>query len=114
MYLSALILTSQSKPAKWLTILDCAPHYLLFVKPGTADKVAIQAILLGNDGFKKQWRPDSPDILWGSTMIDYEEKSVIIFTAPSPGDYPYVCTFPGHALLMRGMMHVLPRGGAKK
>ena len=93
---------------------DFAPHNLLFVKPGTADKVANQAILLGNDGFKKQWRPDSPDILWGSTMIDYEEKSVIIFTAPSPGDYPYVCTFPGHALLMRGMMHVLPKGGAKK
>ena len=72
---------------------DFAPHNLLFVKPGTADKVANQAILLGNDGFKKQWRPDSPDILWGSTMIDYEEKSVIIFTAPAPGDYPYVCTF---------------------
>jgi len=92
---------------------DFPPHNLLIVKPGTADEVAKLAILLGNDGFKKQWRPDSPDILWGSTMIDYEEKSVITFTAPAPGDYPYVCTFPGHALLMRGMMHVLSKGAAK-
>ena len=93
---------------------DFPPHNLLIVKPGTADEVANLAILLANDGFKKQWRPDTPDILWGSTMIDYEEKSVISFIAPEPGDYPYVCTFPGHALLMRGMMHVLPKGGAKK
>jgi len=93
---------------------DFPPHNLLIVKPGTADEVANLAILLGNDGFKKQWRPDTPKILWGSTMIDYEQKSVINFTAPEPGDYPYVCTFPGHALLMRGMMHVLPKGGSKK
>ena len=93
---------------------DFPPHNLLIVKPGTADEVATLAILLANDGFKKQWRPDTPKILWGSTMIDYEQKSVISFTAPAPGDYPYVCTFPGHALLMRGMMHVLPKGGAKK
>ncbi|MDB4341788.1 SMP-30/gluconolactonase/LRE family protein [bacterium] len=93
---------------------DFPPHNLLIVKPGTADEVATLAILLGNDGFKKQWRPDTPNILWGSTMIDYEEKSIISFIAPVPGDYPYVCTFPGHALLMRGMMHVLPKGGAKK
>jgi len=82
---------------------DFPPHNLLIVKPGTADEVAALAITLANDGFKKQWRPDTPKILWGSTMIDYEEKSVISFTAPAPGDYPYVCTFPGHALLMRGM-----------
>ena len=93
---------------------DFPPHNLLIVKPGTADEVANLAILLANDGFKKQWRPDTPDILWGSTMIDYEEKSVISFIAPEPGDYPYVCTFPGHALLMRGVMHVLPKAGAKK
>jgi len=93
---------------------DFAPHNLLFVKPGTADEVANLAIALGNDGFKKQWRPDTPKILWGSTMIDYEQKTVISFTAPEPGDYPYVCTFPGHALMMRGTMHVLPKGGGEK
>jgi azurin len=29
------------------------------------------------------------------------------FTAPiAKGDYPYVCTFPGHHILMRGVMKV--------
>ena len=88
---------------------DFPPHNLLIVKPGKADEVANLAIALGNDGFGKQWRPDTPLILWGSTMIDYDEETVISFTAPSPGDYPYVCTFPGHAMMMRGVMKVTPK-----
>ena len=88
---------------------DFPPHNLLIVKPGKADEVANLAIALGNDGFGKHWRPDTPLILWGSTMIDYDEETVISFTAPSPGDYPYVCTFPGHAMMMRGVMKVTPK-----
>ena len=31
----------------------------------------------------------------------------IEFTAPAePGDYPYICTFPGHWRLMNGVLHV--------
>ena len=93
---------------------DFPPHNLLIVKPGKADEVANLAIALGNDGFGKQWRPDTPMILWGSTMIDYDEETVLSFTAPSPGDYPYVCTFPGHAMMMRGVMKVTPKAEKKK
>lgn len=93
---------------------DFPPHNLLIVKPGKADEVANLAIALGNDGFGKQWRPDTPMILWGSTMIDYDEETVISFTAPTPGDYPYVCTFPGHAMMMRGVMKVTPKVERKK
>jgi azurin len=40
-------------------------------------------------------------------LIDHGKEQVIEFTAPTkPGDYPYVCTFPGHHLLMRGVLHV--------
>ena len=93
---------------------DFPPHNLLIVKPGKADEVANLAIALGNDGFGKQWRPDTPMILWGSTMIDYDEETVISFIAPPPGDYPYVCTFPGHAMMMRGVMKVTPKAEKKK
>ena len=93
---------------------DFPPHNLLIVKPGKADEVANLAIALGNDGFGKQWRPDTPLILWGSTMIDYDDETVISFTTPPPGDYPYVCTFPGHAMMMRGVMKVTPKGEKKK
>jgi len=34
----------------------------------------------------------------------------IFFEAPSqPGDYEYICSFPGHSALMRGILRVLPR-----
>ena len=35
------------------------------------------------------------------------QKTEIIFTAPAPGDYPYICTFAGHWKTMRGIMHVV-------
>ena len=86
---------------------DFPPHNLLFVKPGTADEVAALAVALGAEGFAKQFRPDTDKILYGSTMLDHGQDATIQFTAPAPGDYPYVCTFPGHALLMRGVMKVV-------
>ena len=86
---------------------DYPPHNLIFVKPGTADEVAALAIALGAEGFAKQFRPDTDKILWGSTMLEHGQRATIQFTAPTPGDYPYVCTFPGHSVIMRGVMHVV-------
>ena len=35
-------------------------------------------------------------------------REVLEFTAPEkPGDYEFVCTFPGHYMLMRGIMKVV-------
>lgn len=34
------------------------------------------------------------------------EKQTITFTAPAAGEYPYLCTFPGHFVLMHGVMTV--------
>ena len=31
---------------------------------------------------------------------------VPIAPAPPAGDYPYICSFPGHHLIMRGVMKV--------
>jgi azurin len=35
------------------------------------------------------------------------ETVTVDFTAPAAGDYPYICTFPGHYMTMRGVMHVV-------
>ncbi|RYE96228.1 MAG: hypothetical protein EOO77_41375, partial [Oxalobacteraceae bacterium] len=35
-------------------------------------------------------------------------SEAIYFVAPSePGDYQYICSFPGHASLMRGTIKVV-------
>ena len=86
---------------------DFPPHNILFVKPGTADEVAALAVAMGAEGFAKQYRPNTDKILWGSSMLDNGQEATIEFTAPAPGDYPYLCTFPGHHMLMRGVMRVV-------
>jgi putative membrane-bound dehydrogenase-like protein len=86
---------------------DFMPHNMLLVKPGKADDVGMKAIALGAKGFEVGFIPESPDILWHSNLLDHGKEQVIDFNAPaSPGDYPYVCSFPGHHLIMRGVMKV--------
>jgi azurin len=32
------------------------------------------------------------------------KEETLEFTLPAPGDYPFVCSFPGHGILMRGVL----------
>ncbi len=86
---------------------DFMPHNILLVKPGKANEVGEKAIALGAKGFEVGFVPESPDILWASKLIDNGQEQVIEFTAPkTEGAYPYLCSFPGHHLIMRGLLIV--------
>ena len=86
---------------------DFMPHNILLVKPGKADDIAAKAMALGAKGFENGFIPESPDLIWASKLLDHGKEQVIEFTAPAaPGDYPYVCSFPGHHVVMRGVMKV--------
>jgi len=40
-------------------------------------------------------------------MLKPDSAESLRFTAPKkPGEYPYLCTFPGHWVIMRGVMVV--------
>ncbi len=82
-------------------------HNWVLVNPETADNVAQSAIELGLEGQDKAYVPESPDVLFHTTLLGPGEQDVIYFEAPSkPGRYIYVCTFPGHAASMRGVLIV--------
>ncbi|MFP6899430.1 MAG: plastocyanin/azurin family copper-binding protein [Opitutales bacterium] len=49
---------------------------------------------------------DKEKILAYTKMLGPGEEDSVVFTAPEPGDYEYLCTFPGHFALMRGKMTV--------
>jgi len=86
---------------------DFMPHNILLVNAGKVDEIANKALALGAKGFETGFIPESPDIIWHSKLLDHGKEQVIEFTAPAkPGDYPYMCSFPGHSILMRGMLHV--------
>jgi azurin len=91
---------------------DDLPHNLVICKPGT-DIVALSMKQMDNAeaALKRNWLPDDPRILFHSRMLNPHEKDELTFTAPSEfGDYPFVCTFPGHALTMQGKLQVQAEG----
>ena len=99
------------KPGKKIRLTfanqDFMPHNILLVKPGKADDVGMKAMALGAKGFELNFVPESPDIIWSSKLVDPGKEQVIEFTAPAnAGDYPFICSFPGHHLIMRGVMKV--------
>ncbi len=87
------------------------PHNILIVKPGKKDVVGMAANAgLTDPDFltKKNCIPDSEEILFSSKLVQPGQSETIEFTAPSePGDYPYLCTYPGHWAIMNGVMKVV-------
>ncbi|MCX6858265.1 MAG: plastocyanin/azurin family copper-binding protein [Verrucomicrobia bacterium] len=84
------------------------PHNVVISKPGTKDKLLglAMAMAAAPDGMAKGFIPDSTDILFKTKLLQPNTTEVIEFTAPAAGDYPYLCTFPGHGMLMNGIMKV--------
>ncbi|EPR67850.1 PVC-type heme-binding CxxCH protein [Cyclobacterium qasimii] len=88
---------------------DLMEHNIVIVEPGAADEIASLAIALGDDGPAKHYLPESPKIIAASKLLDGKTTETLTFKAPTkPGDYQFVCTFPGHGPVMRGIMRVLP------
>jgi len=63
---------------------------------------------MGEGGPNKGFIPDHPAILASSgKVIDPEGKVQLTFTTPSePGVYGYVCSVPGHGMVMYGALYV--------
>jgi uncharacterized cupredoxin-like copper-binding protein len=88
---------------------DEMQHNIIISKPGQDMNVKLGtlAIKMGDDGPKKNYIPDSPDVLFAMDIVEPGLKKALYFTAPSEeGEYPYVCTIPGHYLTMKGVMTV--------
>ncbi|QNN23051.1 hypothetical protein HED60_12480 [Planctomycetales bacterium ZRK34] len=88
---------------------DYMPHNIVIGQPGSAEEIGTAAEQLGAKGFELGFVPPSQKIIVASKLIDHQKSELLTFTAPSkPGDYDYICTFPGHWRLMRGVMKVVP------
>jgi azurin len=82
------------------------PHNWALVKPGTEAAVAAAGLKLGEKaGYVDV---DDKDMLANTPLAKPGETTDVTFTAPDPGKYPYICTFPGHYMMMKGVMTVTP------
>lgn len=89
---------------------DFMQHNLVITKRGEKEKVGMAAdkMAMEADGAEKNYVPVMPEVLFATAIVDPEEKVVLRFIAPEkPGDYPYICTFPGHWRIMQGNMKVV-------
>jgi azurin len=82
-------------------------HNFVIVKPGTRLAVVQAALVLGPAAVERNFVPDTPDVLWSSKIVPAGSSYSLKFSAPTTlGEYPYLCTFPGHGLVMFGTMIV--------
>ena len=75
-------------------------HNFVLLKKGTdVTAFGVEAINFPNNNYI----PENTDKVIASTEIIGGGESVTIeFTAPEPGTYTFVCTFPGHFSMMQG------------
>ena len=93
---------------------DDMMHNLVVVEPNTADQVGTLAMNLGLDGPQQGYVPEVDEVLFHTCILQPGSSETIYFTAPAPGEYTYVCTFPGHSRVMRGKMIVRGRETAER
>lgn len=88
---------------------DVVPHNWMLAKPGTLQAMGnlVNLMITDPQGLAKHYVPDSKDVLVYTDMTNPKESFTIHFTAPAEkGDYPYLCTFPGHWMVMNGVLKV--------
>jgi azurin len=88
---------------------DAVPHNWALLKPGTLQQVGQQANQLISDpnAAANHYIPDTENVLVYTDIVSPYSNFTIYFHAPTkPGRYPYLCTFPGHWMVMNGTMIV--------
>jgi putative heme-binding domain-containing protein len=88
---------------------DVVPHNWVLVKPGTLERVGDLAnrIIADPDAAVRHYVPKSADVLLYTDVVPPQDSFSIYFRAPTEkGRYPYLCTFPGHWMVMNGQVIV--------
>jgi azurin len=89
---------------------DAMSHNLVVGAPGSLKELGTQAstMAIPTDPKAKPYVPASPLVLQATRLLNWGETERLNFVAPKePGEYVYVCTFPGHWVRMYGVMLVV-------
>ncbi|HEY7115387.1 MAG TPA: plastocyanin/azurin family copper-binding protein [Tepidisphaeraceae bacterium] len=90
---------------------DTMPHNMVITAPGALQEIAITAGALTppDDPKAKAFVPESPKVIAWTHLVQPGESETLSFTVPSkPGNYGFLCTYPGHWVKMYGVMQVVP------
>jgi azurin len=96
---------------------DQMPHNVVITKPGSMEKVGNAADKMASlaDGYARNFVPDMPEVLFATPLVGSGKSFRLEFKAPDvPGEYPFICSFPGHWRMMKGIIRVTAANGTKK
>ena len=79
-------------------------HNVVVLAPG-ADQARIGRAAAGLEDHV----PEDPDVLVATPMARPGGRTAVVFTMPPAGEYPYICTYPGHFQMMQGVLVSTPR-----
>jgi azurin len=88
---------------------DVMPHNVVIIQPGSNEKVgkAADGMASLKDGFEKNFVPALPEVLFATPLVNAGKSYQLEFKAPDKdGDYPFICSFPGHWRVMKGILRV--------
>ena len=88
---------------------DVVPHNWALARPGALARVGDLAnkLIADPDAYVRNYIPKTDDVLYFTDIVNPSDQSSIYFRAPvERGRDPYLCTFPGHWMVMNGVMVV--------
>lgn len=88
---------------------DAVPHNWALLNPGQLETVGKMAnrMIADPEAAARHYIPKSKQVLAYTDVVEPYSSFTIYFHAPKkPGRYPYLCTFPGHWMVMNGVMIV--------
>jgi azurin/DNA-binding transcriptional ArsR family regulator len=94
-----------------LTNPDTMQHNLVVGQPKSVREIGTMAATMAppTDASTRAYVPDSPLVMRATRLLNWGETARLDLVAPKdPGEYIYVCTFPGHWVRMYGVMLVVP------
>lgn len=82
-------------------------HNVVILKPETSvPAFSAKCAPAKDNGYIPEDEESKEQIVAHTKMLGGGESDEITFTAPAPGEYPFICSFPGHFAIMQGVMTV--------
>ncbi|MEC9055943.1 MAG: plastocyanin/azurin family copper-binding protein [Verrucomicrobiota bacterium] len=82
-------------------------HNVVVLKPGSdIIKFAFGGIANKAGGYLPTEAALAAQIVAHTKILGPKEEETIVFKVTAAGDYPYLCTFPGHFGIMKGVIKV--------
>ena len=89
------------------------PHNMVILQREDLNEIGQASMLLAADpkALALNYVPTHPGVIYLTPVLSPGGSYTVYYKAPSEsGIYPFVCTFPGHWKVMRGVIHVANEG----